>query len=124
MRSHHTRALSFAVVILIGGVLTPSPLAVSGEQASSPHQWRGTVIQGGAVEIKGVNGAVKASAATGAEVEVSAALRGQRSNPADVRIDVVQHGWWCHDLRGLSEPGLTAKRVPAGRRRPNEHARQ
>ena len=47
MRSHHTRALSFAVVILIGGVLTPSPLAVAGEQASSPYQWRGTVIQGG-----------------------------------------------------------------------------
>ena len=92
MRSHHTRAISFAVVILIGGVLTPWQLAVSGEQASSPNQWRGTVIQGGAIEIKGVNGAVKASAATGAEVEVSAALRGQRSNPADVRIDVVQHG--------------------------------
>ena len=92
MRSHHTRAISFTVVILIGGVLTPWRLAVSGEQASSPYQWRGTVIQGGAIEIKGVNGAVKASAATGAEVEVSAVLRGQRSNPADVRIDVVQHG--------------------------------
>ena len=65
---------------------------MSGEQASSPYQWRGTVIQGGAIEIKGVNGAVKASAAAGAEVEVSAALKGQRSNPADVRIDVVQHG--------------------------------
>ena len=91
MRSHHTRALSFAVAILIGGVLTPR-LAVSGEQASSPYQWRGTVIQGGALEIKGVNGSVKASAATGAEVEVSAVLRGRRSNPADVRIDVVQHG--------------------------------
>jgi hypothetical protein len=92
MRSHHTRALSFAVVILVGGVLTPSPLAGAGGQASSPYQWRGTVIQGGAIEIKGVNGAVKAIAATGAEVEVSAVLRGQRSNPADVRIDVVQHG--------------------------------
>ena len=92
MRSHHTRALSFAVVILMGGVLTPSRLAVSGEQASSPYQWRGTVVQGGTIEIKGVNGAVNASAATGAEVEVSAVLRGRRSNPADVRIEVVQHG--------------------------------
>ena len=106
------------------GVLTPWRLAVSGEQASSPYQWRGTVIQGGAIEIKGVNGAVKASAATGAEVEVSAVMRGQRSNPADVRIDVVQHGGGDHDLRGLSEPGLTAKLSASRRRRPNEHARQ
>ena len=69
MRSHYSRALGFAVVILIGGIFSPSRLVVSGEQASSPYQWRGTVIQGGAIEIKGVNGAVKASAATGAEVE-------------------------------------------------------
>ena len=116
MRSHHTRALSIAVVVLIGGVLTSSRLAVSGQQASSPYQWRGTVIQGGTIEIKGVNGAVQASAATGAEVEVSAVMRGKRSNPADVRIRCGAARRWYHDLRRLSEPGLKAERVPARRR--------
>ena len=101
MRSHHTRALSFAVVILIGGVLTPSRLAVSGEQASSPYQWRGTVIQGGAIEIKGVNGAVKASAATGAEVEGVRGAEGPAEQPGgrSNRCGAARRGY--HDLRGL-----------------------
>jgi len=91
MHLNPIRAHTFAMV-LVAGALTPAPLDAARDQASSPYQWRGTVLQGSAIEIKGVNGEVKASSATGAEVEVSAVLRGRRSNPADVRIDVVQHG--------------------------------
>jgi hypothetical protein len=79
-------------ILLAGGLLTPAPRAISFQQAANPQQWRGSVAQGSAIEIKGVNGGITATAASGGEVEVSAVMKGRRSNPADVRIDVVQHG--------------------------------
>ncbi len=74
-------------VVIVAGPQASAPM----QQASDSHQWRGTVAQGSAIEIKGVNGEIRAVPATGGEVEVSAAMRARRSNPADVRIDVVQH---------------------------------
>ena len=65
----------------------PTPQSPAGPQA-----WKGTIAQGGVIEIKGVNGDIKAAPASGGEVEVAAVMRGRRSNPADVRLDVVQHG--------------------------------
>ncbi len=79
-----------AAVFTIGIAAAPTAAAPA-QQAANPHQWRGTVAQGSAIEIKGVNGEIRAMAATGGEVEVSAVMRARRSNPADVRIDVVQH---------------------------------
>jgi DUF4097 and DUF4098 domain-containing protein YvlB len=78
--------------MLTGGLWSAAGPATSAQQAAPNNQWRGTVLQGSAIEIKGVNGDVKATATTGAEVEVSAVMKGRRSNPQDVRIDVVQHG--------------------------------
>lgn len=54
--------------------------------------WRGAVAQGKTLEIRGLNGAVMAQRASGSEVEVTAYKHGHRSNPADVRIEVVEHG--------------------------------
>ncbi|HSJ06455.1 MAG TPA: hypothetical protein VK936_07130 [Longimicrobiales bacterium] len=54
-------------------------------------RWNGRVAQGGAIEIKGMNGGINAVAATGDEVRVQATKRGRRSDPADVRIEVLQH---------------------------------
>ncbi len=55
--------------------------------------WRGQVAQGRTVMIAGVNGEVRASAASGNQVEVRAVKReGRRGSPADVRIEVVEHG--------------------------------
>ena len=85
------RVPTVVAVTLASGLLTLTPRAMPLEQAAAPHQWRGTVQQGAAIEIKGVNGEVRAVPSTGAEVEVSAVMRGRRSNPAEVRIDVVQH---------------------------------
>ena len=58
----------------------------------TPQSWKGTIAQGGVIEIKGVNGDITAAPASGGEVEVAAVMRGRRSNPADVRLDIVQHG--------------------------------
>jgi putative adhesin len=86
------RLTSLAALTLAGAFLTLGPSPALLAQRANPQQWRGTVAAGSAIEIKGVNGEIKAVAATGGEVEVSAVMRARRSNPADVRIDVVQHG--------------------------------
>jgi Toastrack DUF4097 len=54
-------------------------------------QWRGAVQPGATIEAKGVNGDVTATMASGAEVEVTAERTGRRSNPDDVRLEVVEH---------------------------------
>ena len=53
--------------------------------------WKGRVERGDFIEIKGVNGDVHAERASGNEVEVEAELRGRRSSPDDVEIQVVEH---------------------------------
>lgn len=59
--------------------------------AQEQFQWSGRIASGRAIEIKGVNGAINAVAASGDEARVSATKRGRRSDPSDVRIEVVEH---------------------------------
>jgi hypothetical protein len=60
--------------------------------AQTPEfRWHGMVAQGRAIEIKGVNGDVRAEPSGSNEVEVVAEKRGRRSNPEDVQIEVVEH---------------------------------
>ena len=82
-----------ALCLIAGSALDPSASAadISG-QASNPQAWRGVILQGNAIEIKGVNGEIKATASSGQEVEVSAVMKGRRNNPAEVRLEIVQHG--------------------------------
>lgn len=59
--------------------------------AAEDFNWQGALAAGKSVEIKGVNGAIQAVAASGSEVRVSAEKRGRRSDPGSVRIEVVEH---------------------------------
>lgn len=66
------------------------------QEASGPVQqedfrWTGRVDGGDLVEIKGINGGVSAIPAAGDEVEVVAVKSGRRNDPAEVRIEVVEH---------------------------------
>ena len=54
-------------------------------------RWHGRLAPGKRVEVKGVNGDVRAVAATGSEVEVTAAKHARRSDPDDVKIEVIEH---------------------------------
>jgi Toastrack DUF4097 len=93
MRPSGTLAvISLTAVVLTLSFATTSPHATASGQASSPQQWRGAIQPGNVIEVKGVNGGITASAAAGAEAEVSAVMRARRSNPQDVRIDIVPHG--------------------------------
>ncbi len=53
--------------------------------------WKGRVERGDFIEIKGVNGEIHAELASGNEVDVSARLRGRKSDPDEVEIQVVEH---------------------------------
>jgi hypothetical protein len=81
-------AAAFTAAVAAGPAVSP----IAAQRSTADFQWRGTVLQGSEIEIKGVNGDVRATAGSGNEVEVTAVRRGRRNNPEDVRIEVVQHG--------------------------------
>jgi len=83
---------SLVIVLLSGLALAAGADTGAAQSAAAPFEWRGLILQGHAIEIKGVNGDITAEAAAGAEVEVSAVRRGRRSDPNSVRLEVVQHG--------------------------------
>lgn len=60
-------------------------------QQSDEFRWRGRVAAGRVVEIKGVNGDVRAEAAAGDEVEIVANKSGRKSDPASVEIKLIEH---------------------------------
>src|SRR3954470_4654817 len=72
----------------------PATFSVANLAQSSTDEfhWTGRVTQGQAIEIKGINGDVRAEPSTGNEVEVTAIKLGRRSNPKEVEIRVLQHG--------------------------------
>ena len=62
-----------------------------GAQQVGDFTWHGAVSTGGAIEVKGVNGDVIAERADGGEIEVRAEKTARRSDPDDVRIEVIEH---------------------------------
>ena len=66
-------------------------LLTAGVAQAQDFQWRGMVRQGQSIEIKGVNGDVRAEPSGSNEVEVVAVKRANRDNPESVRIQVVPH---------------------------------
>ncbi|MDQ3806034.1 MAG: DUF4097 family beta strand repeat-containing protein [Acidobacteriota bacterium] len=58
---------------------------------SGDFRWRGALAAGRVIEVKAINGRVEAAPASGGEVEVVAVKRARRSNPGDVRVEVVEH---------------------------------
>jgi hypothetical protein len=67
-------------------------LAVTGPvETRNDFHWSGSVAAGKTVEIRGVRGDVVANHTSGAEVIVTAKIRGRRGDPGGVRIEVVPH---------------------------------
>ncbi len=85
MRTSIDRAL------LAAAVLAAALLAAAAPAAGDRFEWSGTVPAGRSVEIKGVNGDLRARAGSGDAVEVVASKHGERDDPAEVRIEVVEH---------------------------------
>lgn len=68
-----------------------SALAVGTALAQQPDEfrWSGRVAPGQAVEIRGINGEIRAERATGADVEVVAVKTARRADPASVTVQVI-----------------------------------
>jgi len=80
--------------------------------AAQDFHWAGTVAAGKRLEIKGVSGDIHAIFGGGNQVEVNARKSGHRSDPDDVKIEVVPY-----------EDGVTICAVyPTGRRARRENS--
>jgi DUF4097 and DUF4098 domain-containing protein YvlB len=75
--------LTAAVVLLM---LRP----VAGE--AQEFRWHGAIAAGKTLEVRGINGPIHATRATGAEAEVTASKHARRSDPASVEIRTEEHG--------------------------------
>lgn len=76
--------------VLSATVLFLSLSAVAGAQPASDFRWAGSLDRGKTLEIKGINGSVRAELSSGRQVEVVAAKHARRSDPNEVNIEVVQ----------------------------------
>ena len=61
------------------------------KRTAAPFKWTGKVAAGQTFEVRGVNGPVHATAATGSEIELVAIRTGRRSDPESVKIEVTPH---------------------------------
>lgn len=60
-------------------------------EAQEDWSWNGTVAPGRTIELKGVNGAIRAVAASGSDVQVRVTKTARRDDPGDVEMVVLEH---------------------------------
>ena len=99
-------------MIITAAALLVAPGALAAQDDG--FRWTGRVAEGRTIELKGINGDISAEPASGGEVEVRATKHARRSDPDEVRIEVIEHGG-----------GVTICAVyptPSGSRRENECA--
>ena len=97
MRIHPLPGLVLAVALSAGPAAADDPNSWSsiladffvGPAVRETFDWSGELASGRTLEIKGVNGAIKA--VPGARLEVHAVKKGRRHHPSEVKIDVVPH---------------------------------
>jgi hypothetical protein len=94
MRMNRKRGI--LAIALAAGVLTACSDAFTSPndppiRHGESFYWRGMIDPGGRLEIKGINGAIRAVAAAGDEVEVEGIKTGRHYPPSDVSIQVVEH---------------------------------
>lgn len=88
-----TTSLVILTAGLVAGPVAASPgvAGVTATQEAESFSWSGRLAAGRTLEVKGINGDVQATGVSGQMAEVRAEKRGRRSDPARVRIEVVEH---------------------------------
>jgi len=65
-------------------------VALAAPLAAQDFRWHGAIASGKRLEIRGINGAIHATRASGSEAEVTANKRAHRGNPDEVEIKVIE----------------------------------
>lgn len=96
MKTISAVALAAAGIVLAANGLETPPVGdvIRADRPTAQAQdweWQGRVDRGDAVEIKGINGNIEATGASGSQVRVTAVKKGRDDDPSTVRIDVVEH---------------------------------
>lgn len=84
-----------ASACLVGALMLSGSVALAKSGANDPDfEWNAKLTKGQRVEIHGVNGDIEAVPSSGKEVEIVAHKRWKKSDPTEVRIEVVEdeHG--------------------------------
>lgn len=84
-----TTILAAVVALAVPALVTAAAPGTGARQEE--FRWSGKVAAGAAVEIKGINGGIVATGAPAGAVEVTATKKGRKSDPAEVKIEVVEH---------------------------------
>lgn len=84
-------ALGYAVVASRTHAASAATPRAAAQQQGNEFRWHEALAAGKVLEIKGINGNVEATPSSSGEVEVVAVKSSRRSNPEDVRIEVVRH---------------------------------
>lgn len=77
------------VVGLTAALVAWMPLNASAQDRD--WDWSGRVASGDHIEIKGINGEIRAELARGNEVEVRARMHGKRGDPDEIEMVVLEH---------------------------------
>lgn len=78
-------------LLLAALVLASVPLSASAQDRSD-FRWARALGSGKTLEIVGINGDIDARGGSGSEAVVTAVKRARRSDPDEVKIEVVEHG--------------------------------
>ena len=74
----------------LAGMLTAGPAATMDFPAGPDFSWHQAMAAGKTLEIKGINGDIRATLSSGSEAEVTATKTGRRSDPDEVEIKVLE----------------------------------
>ena len=114
------RTLSLTVfVIAAAASLAMFARGSAARQQQGEFRWHEPLAAGRIIEVKGIHGNVEAAPAAGGEVEVVAVKRARRSNPDDVRIEVVRHADGVTICAVYPNPGGEPNTCSAG---PTQHS--
>lgn len=77
-------------IAFVGALAAAAHAAPASAQKSEDFTWNRAMPAGRTIEIKGVNGAIKAVTSSGTEVRVRAEKRSKKSNVNEVRLEVLE----------------------------------
>ena len=86
--------VTLSTLAILATGLTSSVLVAGhlGFGSQDEFHWQGQIATGKAIEIKGVNGSVRAAASSDSQAQVTATKHGRHQDPKSVEIRVVEHG--------------------------------